>query len=79
MKKPQAERIIYDFGANNGDDISYYLKKSDVVVAIEANPVLTKIIEKKYGDAINSGKIFIENCVLNAQRYASHCQPWYWI
>jgi len=32
------KRIIYDFGANTGNDIPYYLKKADVVVAVEANP-----------------------------------------
>jgi predicted O-methyltransferase YrrM len=36
MKK----KIIYDFGSNNGDDIPYYLLKSDLVIAVEANPAL---------------------------------------
>jgi hypothetical protein len=31
-------KIIYDLGANNGDDIPYYLLKADTVVAVEANP-----------------------------------------
>ena len=60
------KRIIYDFGANNGDDISYYLKKADIVVAVEANPALAKLIEEKYKDAILQGRLFVENCVITA-------------
>ena len=37
-------KIIYDIGANNGDDIGYYLKKADQVIAVEANPDLSKRI-----------------------------------
>jgi hypothetical protein len=33
-------KVIHDIGANNGDDIPYYLKKADIVVAVEADPVL---------------------------------------
>jgi len=27
------KRVIYDFGANTGNDIPYYLKKADVVLS----------------------------------------------
>lgn len=59
-------KIIYDFGANNGDDIAYYLKKADIVVAVEANPTLTKYIEERFSSEIFQGKLFIENCVITA-------------
>ena len=65
-KNITTKRIIYDFGANNGDDIPYYLKKGDVVVAVEANPILCKQIEKRFSSEIENGKVFIENCVLTA-------------
>lgn len=60
------KKIIYDFGANTGDGIPYYLKKADVVVAVEANPVLCKIIEDRFPDELENGQLFIENCVLTA-------------
>jgi hypothetical protein len=41
------KRIIYESGSNDGSNVSYYLKKSDLVVAVEANPLLTEAIEKK--------------------------------
>jgi FkbM family methyltransferase len=59
-----AKKVIYDFGANNGDDIPYYLKKADLVVAVEANPSLCKRIVEKFSSAIQADKLRIENCVL---------------
>lgn len=61
------KKIIYDFGANNGDDIPYYLKKADLVVAIEANPALCRQIEERFATAIREGRLRVENCVLTAE------------
>jgi FkbM family methyltransferase len=57
-------KIIYDLGANNGDDIPYYLKKADLVIAVEANPKLTQEMRVKYKNEITSGRLCIENCVI---------------
>ena len=46
------KKIIYDIGSNNGDDIPYYLLKSDLVIAIEANPKLCDLIQKKFSKEI---------------------------
>jgi FkbM family methyltransferase len=62
----QRKKVIYDLGSNNGDDIPYYLKKADVVVAVEANPLLCKEIEGRFPSEIGSGKLFVENCVVTA-------------
>ena len=64
-------KTIYDLGANNGDDIEYYLKKGDKVVAVEANPSLCKIISKKFVNELNLGKLVIENCAVTTDRTAS--------
>ena len=64
------KKIIYDFGANNGDDITYYLKKADIVVAVEANPILTKEIEEKYSEAVSAGRLFVENCVVTTSEFS---------
>ncbi|MCC9608830.1 FkbM family methyltransferase [Blastopirellula sp. JC732] len=60
-------KVIYDLGANTGDDIPYYLLKSDLVVAVEANPVLCKFIGQKYKSEIEQGRLVVENCVINAE------------
>lgn len=57
-------KIIYDLGANNGDEIPYYLKKADTVVAVEANPVLCDQIRDRFAVQIAEGRLFVEGCVL---------------
>lgn len=58
------KKIIYDLGANNGDNIEYYLLKSDLVIAVEANPKLCDFIRKKFKQEIDNKKLIVENCVL---------------
>lgn len=59
-----SRKIIYDLGANNGDDIPYYLKKADLVVAVEANPALCRQIEERFSAAITEDRLRVESCVL---------------
>lgn len=65
MSWANKKKVIYDFGANNGDDIPYYLKKSDLVVAVEANPLLVKEIKLRFADEIANGQLVIEACILS--------------
>jgi FkbM family methyltransferase len=65
------KKVIYDFGANNGDDIPYYLKKSDLVVAVEANPLLVQDMEARFAGEISAGKLIIEGCILSVDRAAA--------
>ncbi len=58
--------VIYDFGANNGDDVPYYLLKAETVVAVEANPQLADEIAARFADEIRTGRVIVENCVLTA-------------
>ena len=61
------KRIIYDLGAAKGENIDYYLLKSDLVVCVEANPENCKEIVNKYKEAINLGKIVVENCIIGPE------------
>ena len=56
--------IIYDFGANTGLNIPYYLHKSDLVVAVEANPSLADLLSEKYSDQIKKGLLVVVNAAL---------------
>jgi FkbM family methyltransferase len=58
---------IYDVGANNGDDLPYYLLRADKVVAIEANPLLCDQIRARFQEEISAGRLIVENCVLSDQ------------
>jgi FkbM family methyltransferase len=53
--------VIIDFGANEGQNINYYLSKADIVVCVEPNPNLAKMIRKNFSKPIHSKKLFIEN------------------
>lgn len=57
-------KIIYDIGANNGDDIPYYLLKADRVVAVEANPVLANGIASRFQAEVSAGRLLVESCIL---------------
>jgi FkbM family methyltransferase len=61
---PKIKKIVYDLGANNGDDIPYYLLKSDIVIAVEANPILCDQIHAKFRAEIEAGRVVVENCVV---------------
>lgn len=60
-------KIIYDFGSNNGDDIPYYLKKGDLTIAVEANPLLAEQIKTRFTKEIKNKKLVVENCVLTTE------------
>lgn len=63
--QPHAQRrVIYDLGANNGDDIPYYLRKADLVVAVEASPALAAGLERRFAAEIDQERVVVENCAL---------------
>jgi FkbM family methyltransferase len=64
-KKMKQQKIIYDFGANKGDNINYYLQKADIVIAVEANTTLCQELASRFYSAVACGKLFVENCVLS--------------
>lgn len=57
-------KIIFDFGANKGQNIKYFLKHADLVVAVEANPWLCEVIEYRYQTDIIEGRLIVENVCL---------------
>jgi FkbM family methyltransferase len=70
------KKIIYDFGANNGDDIPYYLKKSDLVVAVEANPILAQQIRERFSSEIECDRLRVEASVLTVREEQNN-SPFY--
>jgi len=56
-------KIIYDFGAHNGNDIPYYLTKADKVVAVEANPELANKLRERFKD---DPRVVIIECAIVA-------------
>lgn len=64
----QRPRIIYDFGANIGLNIPYYLLKADKVVAVEANPALCEVMRRRFATRIVDGSLVVENCAIGDER-----------
>lgn len=62
--------IIYDLGANKGDNIPYYLKKADKIVAVEANPLLADQIRARFRQSISDQRLTVCNCVLTCAKDA---------
>ncbi|MDP7036208.1 MAG: FkbM family methyltransferase [Planctomycetota bacterium] len=61
-------KIIYDLGANNGDDIPYYLLRADKVVAVEANPALCNKIEQKFAKEISEERLAVVASVVTTAK-----------
>ena len=59
------KKIIYDLGASVGENIPYYLLRSDLIIAVEANQKSCQTIKEKFYNEINNGKLVIENCILS--------------
>jgi len=57
-------RIIFDLGANKGQNLDYFLTNSELVVANEPNPDLCKLIHSRFSSEISDGKLFVENVCL---------------
>ena len=47
---------IFDFGANKGQNLSYFLSRADRVVAIEAVPEFCRGIETRFAKEILAGR-----------------------
>jgi FkbM family methyltransferase len=54
-----SEKVIYDFGANTGLNLPYYLQKADKVVAVEANRVLADDLRVRFREAIDDGRLVV--------------------
>lgn len=61
------DRLIYDFGMNNGDDVEYYLLKGARVVGVEANPALCELVERRFQREIEADRLVVLNLALAEQ------------
>ena len=52
---------IFDFGANKGQNLSYFLSRADRVVAIEAVPEFCRGIETRFAKEILAGRLKVVN------------------
>jgi FkbM family methyltransferase len=74
--KGVALSVIYDFGANTGDNIPYYLLKAKRVIAVEANPILCDGMRSRFKSEISAGALVVENRVAS-KGVSSDSVPFY--
>lgn len=55
------EKLIYDVGANNGDDTAFYLAQGYRVIAIEASPKMAAGLKTRFADEIDRGGVVLLN------------------
>jgi len=60
----ESKKIIFDFGANEGQNLQYFIKNSDLVIAVEPNPKLAKLINDRFSSEILDGNLVVENVAL---------------
>jgi len=58
-------QFIIDFGANRGQNLEYFLKRADLVIAVEANPILCEYISKEFSNYVANGQLIVENCAVS--------------
>ena len=73
------KQIIFDFGANRGQNIPYYLLKSGIVVAVEGNPKLCKKIGEDFATEIRQDRLYVENCVVTEHQTEGELLVRFWI
>ena len=56
--------LVFDIGMHNGDDTEQYLARGFRVVAVEANPALVEVAQKRFSEAIREGRLVIESCAI---------------
>lgn len=53
--------LIFDLGANRGEDTEFYLDKGFRVVAVEANPLLARDLARRLAKPIAAGRLVLLN------------------
>jgi len=54
-------KYIFDFGANKGQNIKYFLQRADRICAVEAVPEFCSQISHDYAKEINLGRVIVVN------------------
>lgn len=57
-------KIIFDIGAHKGDDTHIYLQLGYKVIAVEANPKLIEIMQKRFANYIKTGQLVLHQAVI---------------
>jgi FkbM family methyltransferase len=71
------ERVIYDFGANIGLNLPYYLKKADKVVAVEANEALAEKLRSRFAPDVQHERLVVVSQAVTTRFRSKNDIPFY--
>lgn len=57
-------RLVFDVGANNGDDTAHYLRQGYRVVSIEADPAMVEVCAVRFAEEIANGTLLLLNLAI---------------
>lgn len=60
--------LVFDIGANNGDDAAEYLARGCRVVAVEANPTLCVGLRRRFTSEIAAGQLVLVDKAISPRR-----------
>jgi FkbM family methyltransferase len=60
--------LVFDIGANNGDDTAEYLKSGCRVIAVEANPTLCGDLRRRFSAELATGQLVIVDKAVSPKR-----------
>jgi len=60
-----SKNLIFDLGAHKGEDTQYYLSRGFNVVAVEANPMLTKKLHETFQQQIAENRLVIVEAAIS--------------
>lgn len=67
LVKKGFDKLVFDVGAHKGDDIAVYLSLGFRVVAIEANPELIPLLQKRFNKELDNERLVILNYAIGPQ------------
>jgi len=67
--------LIFDIGADTGDDTAYYLHKEYRVVAVEPNPASASRLRERFADEISAGRLTLLEVAISTSESAAE----FWI
>lgn len=73
----KTKKLIFDLGANRGQNLKYYLSHADKVVAVEANPDLVKDINLLFANDIATGRLVVINKCISEENLPNSIVDFY--
>lgn len=59
--------VVFDLGANFGQNLRYFLNSADRVIAVEANPIAASFIKSHFSEFIEEGRLSVIHGIVSSE------------